>query len=139
MIKWRNEEITGTPTYNIVGADGLNGVHFVLANDIVQQGTPFSAENMEKILQKSAMCRHFYYGGEKTVTTSIPAAADGLREGILLAAAHGGSRLYGLGMFYLVADGRTQRVENPNGRLISGDCLIYCQMGEKAAGMITFI
>ncbi|MCL2376304.1 MAG: hypothetical protein FWC76_02795 [Defluviitaleaceae bacterium] len=138
MIKWKNEEIEGAPIYNIVGAEGLAGVHFALANEIVQQGTPFSAENMETIAQKSMMHRYFHYDGEEIVTAAIPVAADGLREGVLLATAHNGSRLYAAGTLYLVAAGRTQRVENPNGWAISGDCTIYCQMGAEATGTITW-
>jgi len=136
MIEWKNEEIEGEPIYNVVGTDSLNGVHFTLANDIVQEGTPFSAENMEVILQKSMAGRPFYYDGEEIVTLEIPVAADGLREGVLLAMVYGGSRLYATGALYIVAAGRTQRVESPDGWLISGDCEVYCQMGEKAAGMI---
>jgi len=136
MIEWKNEEIDGEPIYNVVGVESLNGVHFTLANDIVQEGTPFSVENMERVLQKAMADRPFYYDGEEIVTLEIPVTADGLREGVLLVVAYGGSRLYGLGVLYVVAMGRTQRVENPDGWLISGDCGIYCQMGERATGVV---
>ena len=137
MINWTDERLEGQPMYNILGTANINGVHFRLANEIAGPGTPFSAENMAAIVQKSRTGRCFYYGGEETVTTAFPAADNGLGEGVLLARARAGMELVAEGTVYMVADGSTQRVENPSGWPITRDCAIYCEMGEEVTGIIT--
>ena len=136
MIKWTNEVLQGPPIYNIIGTGGFNGVQFRLANEIKQPGTPFSAENMGQILQKSQTGRFFYYDGEDTVVSDFPAALNGLRRGILLAMAHSGSRLSAEGVVYLVGNGSTQMIENPDNRRVVRDCAVYCRLGEEVAGWI---
>ena len=136
MINWTNEQLQGEPVYNIAGSENINGVHFRLANEIISDGTPFSAENMEAIAQKAQMARYFYYGGEDTVTTNFPPADNGLRQGVFLAQTHGGMELAAEGTVYLVADGFTQRIENPGGWPVARDCAVYCQLGEEVTGMI---
>jgi len=136
MINWTNEALQGEPVYNILAAQNINGVHFALANQVTQQGTPFSAQNMDTIVQKSQVPRYFYYSGEDTVTTDFPAAADGLRQGVLLVMAYGGVELAAEGAVYLVADGHTQKVENPAGWRVARDCAVYCQLGEEVTGTL---
>ena len=136
MIEWRDERLQGQPMYNVLGTPNINGVHFRLANKIVQPGTPFSAENMTAIVQKFRAGRYFYYSGEKTVTTAFPPADNGLREGIFLAEARGGMELTAEGTVYMVVDGSTQRLESPAGWPVMRDCAIYCEMGEEVAGII---
>jgi len=137
MIDWVDERLQGEAIYNIVGATSLNGVHFKLANEVVRQGTPFSAENMDAIVQKLLRQRCFYYGGEETVTVGFPVAADGLRQGVILAKAYAGMELAAEGTVYMVADGRTQRLDSPVGWRVVRDCVIYCQMGDEVVGMVT--
>jgi len=139
MINWTNEQLQGEPIYNIVsGQQDINGVHFRLANEITQPGTPFSARNMTAIIQKPHTCRYFYYSGEDALTIDFPAADNGLRQGVLLVKAYAGMYLTAEGTVYLVEDGHTQKVENPRSWPIARDCGIYCQVGEEVFGMISW-
>ena len=136
MIKWTNEQLQGEPIYNIHGTPNLNGVYLSLANEITRQGTPLSAQNMAVIAQKSQAIRYFYYNGDHALTTPFPAADNGLSQGILLAMTRGGMELAAEGTVYLVANGNTQRVENPRGWPVARDFAVYCQLGEKVVGTI---
>jgi len=136
MIKWTDEQLQGEPIYNILGTPSLNGVQFKLANAITQQGTPFSAQNMAATVQKSQAARYFYYNGASTLTTSFPAADNGLAQGIFLAKLYAGMELAAEGTVYLVAGGHAQRVENPRGWSVVRDGALYCQLGEEVVGMI---
>ena len=135
MVIWTNEQLQGEPIYNILGKESLNGVHLGPANEIVSQGTPFSAENMDALVQKPHMGKFFYYSGEDAAVTDFPAADNGLRQGIFLAMAYCGMELTAEGAVYLAADGRTQRIENPVNWSITRDCAVYCEMGREIGGM----
>jgi len=140
MINWTNEQLQGEPVYNILGEGdaSINGVHLRLANDIVRPGTPFSAANMNILMQKSHESRSFYYNGDHIATAAFPAADNGLREGVFLVKPSGGVELAAEGTVYIVTDGHTQRIENPRGWPIARDCAVYCQVGEKVWGSISW-
>jgi len=139
MIVWADEKLQGEPIYNILGLGNVehNGVHFELANEIVSEGTSFSAGNMNGFVQKSHVSRCFYYGGEETLVTDFPIADNGLQQGVFLVKTRGGVELAAEGTVYLVVDGVTQRIQDPEGWHIARDCAIYCQMGEEVVGTIT--
>ena len=136
MIDWVDEVLQGEPVYNILGSRDVNGVHFRLANEILREGTAFSAENMARIVQRQQATGYFYYNGEDTVTTDFPAAADGTTQGIFLMKAYAGMELATEGTVYIVADGSTQKVENPARWRVVRDCGVYCRVGDVVTGMV---
>jgi len=139
MIVWKNEEIVGPPLHSIVGGGTADivGVHFALANEVLKTGTPFSAENMNRLAQKGVP-RFFYYDGADVPTAPFAAAPDGVREGIVLAACFAGAVLNAEGVIYAADELGTQRLANPQNHVIERDAVLHCQVGRRAFGGVTY-
>ena len=136
VIIWQDEELAGQPAYNILPQQGaaMYGVSFALENAVLVQGTPFSAENMEKLMQveMSEPSTLFFYNGADVPT--IPSAPD--ESGVLLAKCYAGAKIYAQGVVYVTTDSGTQRLINPMNYEVTTDALLCCGLGEEVYGVV---
>ena len=137
MMFWRDEELIGEPSYDVIAAaQSLSDVRFRLANG-VSGGTAMDSENMGAIMQKADFGKCFFYDGATLPRYDFGTmAADGVSGGVILARGFLGQKIWAVGRIYLRTKTGIEILDEPAGHVIEEDCIICGLMGRRTLGTV---